>query len=175
MKSKTSQSQIENPMRKIFIEKVVLSAGATGDNLTKAGKLLEYLTSKKAQIIESRKRVPDFGVSPGMKVGTRVTLRKKEDLEILKRLLGAVENKLSKKQVAPNHLSFGIKEYIEIPGAEYQREIGIRGLNVTVVFARAGLRVKRKKIKKGDIPKRQHISKQEIIDYMEKNYKTQFT
>lgn len=174
MVQNTSQVSKTNPMREIFIEKVVLSAGATGDNLTKSKKLLEYLTSKKAQIIESRKRIPDFGVSPGMKVGTRVTLRKPEDLELLKRLLGALDNKLPKKQIAPNHLSFGIKEYIEIPKAEYQRDIGIRGLNVTVVFARAGLRVKRKKIKRGNIPKKQHISPQEIIDYMEKNYKTKF-
>lgn len=168
------QQKSENPMRRIFIEKVVLSAGATGDDLQKAKKLLELLSKMKAQILTTAKRIPDFGVRPGLEVGTRVTLRRMKAHEILKQLLGALNNTLYESQVSPNHFSFGIKEYIEIPGAEYQREIGIRGLNITVVFARPGLHVKRKKIKKGSIPSKQHISEQEIIKYMEENFKTKF-
>ncbi len=165
----------DNPMREIFIEKVVLSAGATGDNLVKAKKLLEILTARKAQIIASNKRIPDFSVRPGLEVGTRVTLRRKAALDLLRRLLGAVENQLSRKQVSENHLSFGIREYIEIPGIEYQRDIGIRGFNTTIVFVRRGLRAKRKKIKAGKIPQRQYIAQGEIINYMEDNFKTKFT
>lgn len=163
-----------NPMRAIKIEKIIMSAGATADNLTKSKKLLEFLTKRKAQIIASTKRIPDFGVRPGLEVGTRITLRGKTAVEMLRRLLGAVENKLSKKQVSENHLSFGIKEYIEIPGAEYQRDIGIRGFNTTIVFVRPGLRVKRKKIKFGRVSHRQYVSKPEIITFMEENFKTQF-
>ncbi len=165
----------DNPMREIFIEKVVLSAGATGDNLVKAKKLLEILTARKAQIIASHKRIPDFNVSPGLEVGTRVTLRHKAALDLLRRLLGAVENQLSRKQVSDNHLSFGIKEYIEIPGIEYQRDIGIRGFNTTIVFVRRGLRTKRKKIKASKVPQKQYITQGEIINYMEGNFKTKFT
>ena len=57
---------------------------------------------------------------------------------------------------------------------EYQRDIGIRGLNVTVDFIRHGFRVKRKKIKAGKIPKRQYVSKEEIINFMEENFNTNF-
>lgn len=163
-----------NPMRSIFIEKVVLSAGATAEALVKARKLLEFLTKRKAQVIATRKRIPDFDVSPGLEVGTRVTLRGNAALEMLRRLLGAVENTLSRKQVADNHLSFGIHEYIEIPEVEYQRDIGIRGFNTDIVFARAGLRIKRKKIKAGSVPKKQYVSRDEIIKFMEENFKTQF-
>ncbi len=164
----------ENPMRNIKLEKVVLSCGAKDQDLEKARKLLEHLSKRKAQIIASRKRIPDFDVRPGLEVGARVTLRGKEATDLLKQLLGAIDNKLKKKQLSSNHFSFGIEEYIEIPGMEYKREIGIRGLNVTVVFARAGLRIKRKKIKSGRIPKKQHISEEEIISYMEKEFKTKF-
>lgn len=164
----------KNSMRSIKIEKIILSAGATGDNLTKAKKLLELVSNKKAQIIASQKRIPEFDVRPGLEVGTRVTLRGKEAIELLKRLLGALDNQLKNKQVSDNHFSFGIKEYIEIPGMEYQRDIGIRGFNATVVFIRAGTRVKIKKIKRGKMPKKQHISKEEIINYMKEVFKTKF-
>lgn len=163
-----------NPMRRVAIEKVILSAGATADSLVKARKLLEFLTKKKAQVIATRKRIPDFDVSPGLEVGTRVTLRGNAALEMLARLLGAVENTLSRKQVADNHLSFGIHEYIEIPEVEYQRDIGIRGFNATIVFARKGLRVKRKKLKAGHVPRRQYVTRDEIITYMEEHFRTKF-
>jgi large subunit ribosomal protein L5 len=162
----------ENPMRSFYIEKVILSAGATGDNLTKAKKLLELFSKNKAQIIASTKRIPDFDVRPGLEVGTRLTLRGQKAIELLKRLLGAIDNELREKQISDNHFSFGIKEYIEIPEVEYQRDIGIRGFNVTVVFTRLGIRIKRKKIKAGKWPKKQHVSKDEIIRYMEDVFKT---
>lgn len=165
-----------NVMQHPRIDKVTLSAGATGADLEKARKLLEIVSGKKAQIISAgpKRRIPEFGVKPGLELGTRVTLRGKEAVELLKRLLGAIENKLKKKQVASNHFSFGIKEYIEIPGMEYIREIGIRGFNATVVFKRPGVRVKHKKAKAGRIPMRHNIKPEEIISFMDKTFKTRF-
>ena len=164
----------ENPMRRIRVEKVLLSAGATGPDLEKAKKLLSLISGMKPQVLASNKRIPDFNVRPGLEVGTRTTLRGKEALDLLRRLLGAISNVLSKRKVSENHFSFGIKEYIEIPGIEYNREIGIRGLNVTVVFIRSGMRVKRKKIKSGKVHKKQFVSKDEIISFMKDNFKTEF-
>ncbi len=165
----------ENIMRKVKLEKVVLSCSSSGQELEKLRKLLEFLTGKKAQIIKAgpKTRIPDFDVKPGLEIGTKVTLREKEAKEILKRLLGAIDNKLRTNQIHDNAFSFGIKEYIEIPEVEYQREIGIRGLNVTVVFIRAGARVGRRKIKQGKIPKKQHVKQEEIITFMEDNFGTE--
>jgi len=165
----------ENPMRKIKIEKIVLSCGAKSADLEKARKLLEFISGMKAQVITSRKRIPDFGVRPGLEVGTRVTLRGETALQLLARLLAAINNNIAEESISNNHFSFGIKEYIEIPGIEYKRDIGIRGLNVTVDFIRAGVRVKRRKIKRGKLPKRQHVSDNEIIKFMEENFKTVFS
>ncbi len=163
----------QNPMREIKIEKVVLSVGGIGDELEKGVKLLEFLTNRKAAKMKSKKRIPNFGVRPGLEIGAVVTLRKNIE-EFLKKMLATIDNTLKKKQISENNFSFGIKEYIEIPGIEYQRDIGIRGFDITVVFKRAGRRVKLRKIKKGRIPSRQMISKEEIIKFMEENFGTKF-
>ena len=163
----------ENPMRKIRVEKVVLSVGGVAEELEKGIKLLEIITGKKPARLKSRKRIPNFGVRPNLEVGGVVTIRK--DLnEFLKRMLVAVDNTLKTKQISTNNFSFGIKEYIEIPKVEFQRDIGIRGLDVTVVFKRAGRRVRIKKIKAGKIPARQAIPREEIITFMEENFDTKF-
>lgn len=164
----------ENLMRKIRIEKVVLSCGATGSDLERAKKLLEMLSKRKVQIIAAgpKRRIPAFNVKPGLELGARVTLRGREAIDVLKQLLGGIDNELSEDQIAENAFSFGIKEYIEIPGIEYQRDIGIRGLNVTVVFIRPGFRTKRKKIKSSKLPRKQIITQEEIIRFMEENFKT---
>jgi len=162
-----------NKMEEIRMEKVVLSIGATGDNLEKGVKLLKMLTGKKPAKMKSRKRIPSLGVRPNLEVGAVVTLRKNTG-DILKRFLATKENTLKKDQVSENSFSFGVKEYIEIPGVEYQRDIGILGFDVTVAFKRAGKRVKLKKIKQGKIPRRSYISRGEIIKFMEGKFKTKF-
>ena len=108
-----------------------------------------------------------------MEVGAVVTLRKNPE-EVLKRMIVAIDNTLKTKQISENNFSFGIKEYIEIPGMEYQRDIGIMGLDVTVVFKRSGRRVGIRKIKRGKVSKKQRISKEEIIKFMEENFNTKF-
>ena len=158
-----------NKMQEVKIEKVVLSIGGTAERLEKGKKLLEIITKKKACKRESTKRIPSLEVRPGLEVGALVTLRKGEAKEILKRLFAAIDNKLRKKQIIDGSLSFGIKEYIEIPGMQYQREIGITGMDVSVSFARAGKRVKMKKIKAGKLPKKSVVKKEEIIQFLQEN------
>lgn len=165
-----------NVMRKPRITRVILSAGATGQDLVKAKKLLDIITKRTAHIIKAgpKQRIPELGVKPGLELGTRVTLRGQEALKVLGRVLGAIDNIVPKKNVAPNHFSFGIKEYIDIPDMEYIRDIGIRGFNTTVVFERPGVRVKHKKIKRGRLPAKQHVTPEEIINYMGESFKTKF-
>ena len=162
----------ENPMQEIVMEKVVLSVGGIADNLEKGYKLLKMLTGRNPAKMMSRKRIPALGVRPGLEIGAVVTIRKNLN-EFLGKMLTTIDNKLRKKQISENSFSFGVKEYIEIPGFEYQRDIGIRGLDVTVTFKRAGRRVKLRKIKQGRIPRRQNVSKEEIIKFMEENFDTE--
>jgi large subunit ribosomal protein L5 len=161
----------QNKMRNVEIEKIVLNCGGIEDKLERSIKLLEIITKRKVQIIKSTKRLPGFGISPGKKSGCKITIRKKQEIVgILKRLFAAVDNRISPKQIVENHASFGIREYIEIPGMEYNREIGMLGLEIDIAFKRKGKRVKIKKIKKGKYPKRQNVTKQEIVDYLIKHF-----
>lgn len=160
-------------MKKIKIEKVVFSIGGSGDSLEKGAKLLKIITGRTPARMQSRKRIPAFGVRPKLEVGAVVTVRKNVE-EVLKRMLVTKENVLRRASISENCFSFGVKEYIEIPGMEYQRDIGIRGLDVTVTFARAGKRVRLKKIKQGKIPRRNIITKEEIIKFMEEKFRTKF-
>jgi len=171
-KTKTTDKNL-NLTRSPRIEKVVLSVAGTAEELEKGFKLLQLITNRKPAKMKSNKRIPSFGVRPGLQTGAVVTIRK-EAKDMTKRLLTAIENRLKKKQVSENNFSFGIKEYIEIPGMEYQRELGVRGLDVTVVFKRMGRRVKLRKIKSGKIPLRQKILREEIIKFMEENFQTEF-
>ena len=164
----------ENVMREISIEKVVLSCGGVKDALDKEVKLLTKIAKKKPARRQTAKRIPGFGIRPKLEVGCMVTLRGEEAAELLGRLLAAIDNQLAEEQIADNHFSFGIAEYIEIPGEEYDREIGMIGFKVTVVFKRKGKRVKEKKIKRGKLPKKQIVTKEEIVKFMENKYDTEF-
>lgn len=161
-----------NPMREIEMEKLVLNCGGIDEKLEKAVKLLKMITvDRKVYQIKSRKRIPTFGISPGKKSGCKVTIRNKvKMIDLLKRFFAALDNEIKKKQITENHVSFGIKEYIEIPGLEYNREIGILGLEASLVFKRKGKRVKMRKIKKGKYPKRQSVTRQEITDFLIKRF-----
>lgn len=163
----------ENKMNEVKIEKVVLNVGGTGEYLDKGHKLLEFLTGKKPAKMASRKRIPTWSVRPGLEIGTVVTLRKDYE-ELLRKILATIDNTIKKKSLSENNLSFGIKEYIEIPGIEYQREIGIMGFDVTIVFKNSGRRVRLKKVKRGKVPKRKMVSREEIIKFMGENFNTKF-
>ncbi|MCH8945805.1 MAG: 50S ribosomal protein L5 [Nanoarchaeota archaeon] len=169
-----NKEKTEPIMRQIKIEKIVLSVGGIGEHLEKGFKIIEILTGKKPAKMRTKKRIPSLELRPNLEVGAVSTIRKNLE-EFLKKMLAAVDNNLKKSQISENNFSFGIKEYIEIPGIEYQREVGIVGLDVTVVFKRAGRRVKLKKIKRGKISKRQKITKEEIIKFMEENFQTNFS
>lgn len=160
----------KNKMEEVMIEKVVLNIGATGEELERGYKLLERISGKKPIKKESNKRIPTLGVSPGMEVGCMVTVRGEKAEKILQRLFDAIENEIREKKITKNSLSFGIEEYIEIPDLEYQRDIGIMGLSVSVAFKKPGKRVKEKKINRGNIPEKQHVSEEEIIKYLNENF-----
>lgn len=165
----------ENKMREIEIEKLVLNCGGTEEKLEKSIKLLEMLTNRKIKKTTAKKRIPIFGISPGKGTGCKVTIREKEKInDLLKRCLIAHSNIIKKKSITENQYSFGIAEYIEIPGTEYKRDIGILGLEVIVVFKRKGKRVKLRKTKKGKYPKKQNVSVQEITDFLIKHFKVEF-
>ena len=153
------------------IDRMVLNIGGTGDKLEKGFILLEKITGRKPVKVKATKRIPSWQVRPGLEVGTKVTLRDKEVEELLPRLLASIDNTIKEKQIQENFFSFGIHEYIEIPGLEYIREVGIMGLEVTVVFVRDGKHIEFKKVKRSKT-RRLSVSREEIISFLENKFKT---
>lgn len=161
----------DNIMRTPKIEKVVLNVGGVGDKLEKGFILLQKFSGRKPVKVKAKKRIPTWGVRPGMELGTKVTIRGPDAEILIKRALSAINNTLKERQIRPNFVSFGIPEYIEIPGMEYIREVGIMGFELTVTFVRTGRRVGMKKVKNGKV-RRQDVTVQEIEKIMEDKFKT---
>ncbi len=162
---------MDNIMRNIKLEKITLSCGTgtTPQVLEKGLKLLKLLTDRKPVKTSSTKRIPAFGVRPGLPIGCKVTIRGKKAEELLKRLLESISNKLKFKQMNNGSFAFGIKEYIEIPGVIYQRDIGIMGLDVSVTLMRAGFRVKKRRMFR-KIPKRHMITREETANFIKEKF-----
>ncbi|MEM4336735.1 MAG: 50S ribosomal protein L5 [Candidatus Woesearchaeota archaeon] len=162
-----------NINRNIRIEKVTLNIGAgkSVEKLEKGMKLIKMITGISPVKTITQKRIPGWGLRPGIPVGCKLTLRKKKAQEILSLLLKAKDNILSESNFDEfGNLSFGIHEYIDIPGIKYSPDIGIMGLQVCVTFERAGFRVKRKKTGSKKIGARHNLTKKEVIDYVTKNF-----
>lgn len=160
-----------NQMKEIRIEKITLNIGTgeAGSKLAKAMKLLDSITKSKSVESTTKKRIPTWGIRPGLAIGCKVTLRRKK-IEILKNLLIAKENKLKTSNFSAGTISFGIQEYIDIPGAQYDPDIGIIGLDVSVTLQRAGYRIKKRATRKGRIGIRHQITEQESMDFMKKRF-----
>jgi len=150
---------------------MVLHCGGTDDKLEKSVKLLKKIVDGKIFIRKSTRRIPAFGISPGKQSGCLITVRDKDKINnLLERFFSSLDNQISGKQITENQFCFGIHEYIEVPGIEYERDIGILGFEVMLVFKRKGKRVKLKKIKRGKLARKQNVTKEEITDYLIKNF-----
>ena len=164
-------------MKDIQIEKVTLNIGAgkPGVELEKATTLLNELTGKKPVETKTQKRIPGWSLRPGLSIGAKVTLRGKDAEEMLKRLLEAVDLILPPKRFDnEGNFSFGIREYIDIPGTKYNLDIGIIGLEVAVTLKRPGLRIKKRALRKRKLPRRHRISKEDAINYIKEKFNVDF-
>src|SRR3989344_1580536 len=124
------QSQ-DNVMKEIKIAKVTLNIGAGKDveMLKKGLKLLQKLSGEiKPVTTITTKRIPGWNLRPGLKIGCKVTIRK-NTVELLKRLLAAKNNSLSEGNFDnQGNFSFGVPEYIDIKGLDYDPDLKIMGL-----------------------------------------------
>lgn len=162
-------------MKGIKIAEMVLNCGAIGEKLERSVKLLKMITGKEPIKTLATKRIPAFGLRPGLAVGCKATLRGEDAEQLLKRLLESVGNKLTEKQIGKGQLSFGVHEYIEIPGMQFNREIGIMGFDVSVNLSRAGGKIAERKAKKGHVPARHKISREETKMFIQKKFNTEIT
>ncbi|MBL7147391.1 MAG: 50S ribosomal protein L5 [Nanoarchaeota archaeon] len=160
-----------NIMRKIHIEKITLNIGVgeSGDKLDKAVKILNKIAGQKPVKTKTFKRIPGWNIRPKLEIAAKVTIRKNTE-KILKKLFNAVENKLQENKFDNNgNFSFGIGEYINIPGIEYDIDVGIIGLDIAVTLERPCFRIKRR-LNKSKIKKSHKITKEEAIEFIKNKF-----
>ncbi len=162
-----------NVMQEIRIEKVTLNMGTSGpgERMEKAIRLLKNLTNIKPIQTTTKKRIPSWGIRPGLNIGCKVTLRGKRAEEFLIRLLQAKNNTLSPKNFDDGgNFSFGIAEYLDVPGAEYDMQVGIIGFEIAVTLSRPGFRISKRRVHKKRVPRKIRIKKEEAMHFMKSKY-----
>jgi len=162
-----------NSMKDIRIEKLTLNIGAGKDQakLEKAIILLKDITGIDPVKTVTRKRIPSWGLRPGLPIGCKLTLRRAVARELAKRLIEAKDKILADSQFDESgNIAFGIHEYIDIPGTKYNPKIGIMGLQVCITLERPGFRIKRRSLLRAKIKKCHAISKADAIEFMKKEY-----
>jgi len=165
-------------MRAISVEKVTLNMGTGKEmpRMEKGIKLLTAITERKPVKTMTTKRIPTWGVRPGLPLGVKVTVRREAAVELLKRLLFAKENRMKEKNFGQHgDLAFGVSEYIDIPGMKYDPSIGVMGFDVCVTLVRPGFRVKRRSNMTRKISSRHSITKDEAIAFMKEKFEVELT
>ena len=170
-KSKTNK---ENIMKNIYIDKVVVNIGVgeAAEELDRAIKILELVTKKKCVKTRCKVKLPTWGIRPGLPIGTKTTLRGKDAFNFIQLTLKAKKDKLNKKSFSKDgNFSYGVEEYLDVPGIKYDPDLGVRGFDVCVNLRRNGYRVKLRKHNKNKIGKKHLISKEEAINFIKEKFK----
>lgn len=160
-------------MRAPFIEKVVVNIGVgeAGERLNKAQKVLSMLTKQKPMVTTAKVTNRDLGVRDGMPIGCKVTLRGEAAETFLKKALTIRENRVASYSFDPEgNLSFGISDYTDFEGMKYDPEIGIFGMDVSVVFHRPGYRVAKRRIMSKRIPREHRMTREEAQAFMREKF-----
>jgi len=143
-----------NPMRAIYLEKVVLNMGIgkSGDAIEAAKAALAHISGKRPCARDAKKTHRDFGVRKGEPIGVAVTVRGEDAAALLRRLLEARDNRVRSRAFdGHGNFSFGIKEHIDVPGVKYDPKVGILGMDVCVSLARPGNSVGRRSRHKASV------------------------
>jgi len=162
-----------NAMRQIHIEKVMINIGVgeAGERLVKAQKVLEMVTGQKSVQTKSKNVNRDLGIRVGMPLGCKVTLRGDTAEEFLQRALPIRERKIYAYSFdREGNMSFGIPDYTDFDGMKYDPDIGIFGMDISVVLRRTGNRITQRMLVRRKVPKSHRVDRNEAIQYMKDNY-----
>jgi len=157
-------------MQEVLLDKVVVNmgVGADPDEMKKAIQIIKLVTGKKPAQTICVARIPDWGLRPGIPIGLKVTLRGNEAVEFLKKAIQAKAGKIQSKSFdKEGNFGFGVREYIDLPGAKYDPKLGIKGFDVIVALKKKGYRVKKRRIRPTLVGKKQRVTKADAVSFAE--------
>jgi len=163
-------------MREPRIEKVVvhMGVGEGGRELADAEEILENVTGQQSVRTSAKRTVQEFNIREGDPIGAKVTLRDEAAEEFLGTALPLVDLSASQFDETGN-FSFGVEEHTEFPSQEYDPNVGIYGLDVTVNLVRPGYRVaKRDKVSRS-IPSGHRLDADDAVAFLEANFDVEIT
>jgi large subunit ribosomal protein L5 len=158
-------------MREPVVEKVVvhMGVGQGGRELANAEEILGEIAGQEPVRTTAKSAGRDFGAREGDPIGTKVTLRGEDAREFLETALELVE--LSPQQFdETGNFSFGVEEHTDFPGQEYDPNIGIYGLDVTVNLVRPGYRVKKRDKASRQIPSNHRLTAEDATSFLEREF-----
>jgi len=164
-------SESFHEMREPKIEKVVvhMGVGEGGRELANAEEILEEIAGQEAVRTTATRAATQFGARTGDPVGAKVTLRGDAAHEFLETALAFTD--LSARQFDDTgNFSFGVEEHTEFPSQEYDPQIGIYGLDVTVNLTRPGYRVKKRDKASRSIPSRHRLTPEDAAAFVAETF-----
>jgi len=163
-------------MREPRIEKVVvhMGVGEGGRELADAEEILEDVTGQQSVRTSAKRTVQEFNIREGDPIGAKVTLRGADAADFLDTALPLVDLSASQFDETGN-FSFGVEEHTAFPSQEYDPNVGIYGLDVTVNLVRPGYRVaKRDKVSRS-IPSAHRLDADDAVAFVETNFDVEVT
>jgi len=162
-----------NPMREVLLEKVTVNVCVGNDKqgMEKSQKLLSNITGKTPVKNCAKKRLATWQIRPGLPIGYKVTLRGEDAVKFLQWVLDSKGKKFKASSIDQNgNFSLGVHEYLDLNGLKYDADIGIMGFELMTTFVRRGFRVKSRLLKTAKVPQRHRVTKEEVLDFMTKNF-----
>ncbi|MDH5019544.1 50S ribosomal protein L5 [Halobacterium rubrum] len=158
-------------MREPRIEKVVvhMGVGQGGVELQNGEDILQEITGQNTVRTQAKQPEPEFGLRRGDPIGAKVTLRGDDAEDFLERALPAAD--IDRRQFDDTgNVSFGIEEHTDFPSQEYDPNIGIYGMDVTVNMTRPGYRVAKRDQVTRQIPSNHRLDPEDAVAYLESNF-----
>ena len=166
-----SEAATDHEMREPQIEKVVvhMGVGEGGRELQNAQEILEEITGEDSVQTLAEKTVQEFDIRQGDPIGAKTTLRGEDAAAFLETALPITDLSVSQFDNSGN-VSFGIAEHTEFPSQEYDPQIGIFGLDVTVTIVRPGYRVAKRDQETRSIPSGHRMTPADAAAFLEAEF-----
>ena len=167
------QQTQQNSMREVILEKATVNICVGNDKqaMVRAEKLIKALTNKTPVHACARRRLAAWQLRPGVPIGYKVTLRGQDAKDFLTWVFKSKNNTLKASSLDNNgNFALGVAEYLDLSGMKYDAEIGIMGFEVMATFTRPGFRIRSRRLQRAKIPARHKVTKEEVTNYLEKQF-----